>query len=150
MFVKRKIKEWLKRYLPSEIVGALTAITAASIAHLFYSNMIIVAYVGSIGEAFGFYTTFFIQQIIVINKLNRANYKSFSISNFTKIISNMVLEYGPAGFIDGLFLRPFFMFLFPSILKNLALGILVGKIVGDCTFYLLVILSYELIKKKRT
>ena len=71
-----------------------------------------------------------------------------SFSDLTKIITGLVFEFGPAGIIDGLLLRPFFMYLFPVILKNFTLGILIGKICGDITFYFLVILSYELKQKK--
>lgn len=146
--VKRKVKEWLKRYLPAEIVGTITALVAASLTHFFYSNLIVVAYVGSLGEAIGFYSTVFTQGVIAITKKNNALNKVFSVSDFTKMIGTVILEFGPAGILDGLVLRPFFMYIFPSILKNFTVGILVGKLAGDVTFYLLVIISYE-IKKVR-
>ena len=144
----KKVKEWLKRYLPAEIIGTVTAVAAASLTHFFSSNLIIIAYAGSLGEAIGFYSTVFTQHIIGVNKKNRAKQKVFSISDLTKITGNIVLEFGPAGLLDGLFLRPFFMYLFPIVLKNFTLGIFVGKLVGDVTFYLLVILSYEIKKYK--
>jgi len=60
----------------------------------------------------------------------------------------MALEYGPAGIVDSFFLRPFFMYVFPMVLHNFTHGILVGKIVGDFTFYCMVVLSYEWKKRK--
>jgi len=60
MLVKRKIKEWLKRYLPPEIVGTITAIAAATLAHHFTSNRITIAYVATLGESIGFFATVFI------------------------------------------------------------------------------------------
>jgi amino acid transporter len=146
--VKTKVKEWLKRYLPSEIVGTITALSAASLTHFFSSNLIVIAYAGSLGEAIGFYSTVFTQHIIRANKKNRDQQKAFSFAELIKIIGTIALEFGPAGLLDGLVLRPFFMFIFPGILKNFTIGILVGKLVGDITFYLLVIMSYE-IKKHR-
>jgi hypothetical protein len=148
MLIKRKSKEWLQRYLPSEIAGTVSAIASASLARHFSSNMITIAYVGSLGESIGFFTTVFIQQLLVVTRKNKAQLKSFSVLDFTKIIGSMALEYGPAGIIDSFLLRPFFMYVFPSVLHNFTLGILVGKLVGDFTFYLMVILSYELKKKK--
>jgi hypothetical protein len=145
--VKRKIKEWLKRYLPAEIFGTVTALASASLTHLFSSNLVVIAYAGSLGEAVGFYSTVFTQHIIGVNKKNRAQQKVFSISDLTKITGTIVLEFGPAGLLDGLVLRPFFMYLFPCVLKNFTLGILVGKLIGDLTFYLIVILSYEIKKQ---
>jgi len=148
MLIKRKSKEWLQRYLPSEIIGTVSAIASASLARHFSSNLITIAYVGSLGESIGFFATVFIQQLLVVNKANKAQLKSFSLLDFTKIIGSIALEYGPAGIIDSFLLRPFFMYTFSSVLHNFTLGILVGKLVGDFTFYLMVILSYELKKKK--
>lgn len=145
--IKHKIKEWIKRYLPAEIVGTITAIGSASIAHIFYENLIFIAYAGSLGEAIGFYSTIFIQNIIAIGKKNKIENKQFQLSDLPKIIAYIILEFGPAGIIDGLLLRPFFMYLFPILMKNFTLGILIGKITGDFTFYILVILSYEIKKK---
>jgi O-antigen/teichoic acid export membrane protein len=144
--LKHKIKEWVKRYLPGELVGTVTAIGAATIAHLFSQNYILIAYAGSLGEALGFYSTFIIQQILLAAKKHKNDNTFISFSDFPKIIAKIVLEFGLAGIIDGLFLRPFFMYLFPVLLENFTLGILTGKIAGDITFYMLVILSYELAK----
>jgi hypothetical protein len=145
--LKQKFKEWLKRYLPAEIAGTLTAISVASIVHFFYSNHVLIAYAGSLGEAIGFYSTIFIQHTLKVSKKHTLHNTSFSFSDFSKIIATIILEFGPAGLIDGLLLRPFFMYVFPMILKNFTLGILVGKLAGDFTFYLLVIFSYEIKKQ---
>lgn len=146
---KKKIKEWLKRYLPAEIIGTITAVAAASITHFFSDNLIFVAYAGSLGEGIGFYFTVFIQHIILITKGRRNENKAVSFSDLSKITAHILLEFGPAGLIDGLLLRPFFLYLFPILFQNFTLGILVGKIAGDVTFYMLVILSYEIHKRHR-
>lgn len=148
IILKQKFKEWLKRYLPAEIVGTVTAVGAASITHVFSDNHLFIAYAGSLGEAIGFYSTVFIQQFIIANNQLKIKSELFSLADFLKIIRTIVLEFGPAGIIDGLILRPFFMYLFPLFLKNFTLGILLGKIAGDLTFYMLVILSYEIREKK--
>ena len=146
--IKSKSKEWLKRYLPSEIAGTITAVSAASVAHFFYESHVVTAYAGSIGEAIGFYTTVFIQSLITENKLKKAENSKSASRSYIQIITSMLLEFGPAGLLDGLFLRPFFMFVFPTLLKNFTLGIFIGKIVGDITFYFLVIFSYEYTKRR--
>ncbi len=148
--LKVKSKEWLKRYLPAEISGTVMAIFAASIAHYFYSNHVLIAYVGSLGEAVGFYSTVFFQNIYTLHKKTGLKNKKNSIRNYVKIISGILIEFGPAGIIDGFLLRPLFMYLFPMILSNFTLGILIGKIAGDITFYMLVILSYEYTKYKNS
>lgn len=145
--ILQKVKEFSKRYLPAEIVGTLTAIGAASIAHLFSDNHVFIAYIATLGEAVGFFSTIFIQHFLTFSKKRKTENKQFSLSNISKIISHVLLEFGPAEILDSLVLRPFFMYLFPLLVKNFTLGILLGKIAGDITFYLLVILSYEMQKR---
>lgn len=144
---KKKGVEWLKRYLPAEVVGTITAITAASIAHFFSTSLILIAYAGSLGEAIGFYSTVAIQNILVVVNKNKVERKRFNISDLVKIVVDMLFEFGIAGMIDGLILRPLFMYLFTLYLSSFTLGILLGKIAGDITFYMLVISSYEIKKR---
>ena len=145
--ILQKIKEFSKRYLPAEIVGTITAICAASITHVFSDNPVFIAYIATFGEAIGFFSTILIQHIFTFSKKRKAANKQFSLLDFPKIISHILLEFGPAEIIDGLVLRPFFMYLFPLLIKKFILGILLGKIAGDITFYLIVIVSYEMKKK---
>ncbi len=42
-----KAKEWLRRYLPLEIVATITAIAGAFAASIFTDNGITIAYVGT-------------------------------------------------------------------------------------------------------
>lgn len=141
--VRNKFKGWLKRYLPAELVGTITALLAASIAHGFDQTAIFTAYIGSFGEAIGFYSSVVIQHVLLFKKRHKKDSIPFSLSDFIRIILAILVEFGFAGLVDGLLLRPFFMYLFPILLNDFTLGILVGKIAGDITFYLLVILAYE-------
>ena len=145
--ILQKIKEWVKRYLPAEIVGTLTAICAASITHIFSDNPIFIAYIATLGEAIGFFSTIFIQYLLIFSKKRKTENRRISLLDISKIISHILLEFGPAEIIDSLLLRPFFMYLFPLLVESFTLGILLGKIAGDIIFYLLVILSYEMKKK---
>ena len=147
--IKEKSREWLKRYLPAEITGTVTAIGAAGIMHLFSDNHILIAYTGSLAEAIGFYSTILVQRVLSVRKINHTTNKKFHFSDSLTLLSSILLEFGPAGIIDGLFLRPFFMYIFPIFLNNFTLGIFAGKIAGDITFYILVILSYEIKKQHK-
>jgi hypothetical protein len=145
--ILQKIKEWVKRYLPAEIVGTITAVSAASIAHIFSDNHIFIAYIATLGEAIGFFSTIFIQYLLIFSKKRKTENRRVSLLDISKIVSHILLEFGPAEIIDSLVLRPFFMYLFPLLVESFTLGIFLGKIAGDITFYLLVILSYEMKKK---
>jgi len=147
--LKQKSKEWLKRYLPPEIIGTVTAMIGAGTANFLSNNLIVIAYAGAIGESIGFYSTILFQNIYIAHFKQQVKNKPFSFRAIGKIITNLFLEFGPPGLIDGLFIRPFLMYIFPLLLNNIMLGILVGKIAGDIVFYFLVIISYELIKYRQ-
>ena len=135
------------KFLPGEIVGTITAVGSASITHAFNNNGVLVAYAGSLGEAIGFYVTILIQHILSYKKKYSLDFRHFKPKDFTKITANLLLEFGPAGMIDGLLLRPLFMFVFPILIGNFTLGLFIGKLVGDITFYLLVIITTEVKEK---
>ncbi|MDZ4665869.1 MAG: hypothetical protein SGJ15_13400 [Bacteroidota bacterium] len=148
MLLKQKGKEWLGRYLPSEIIGTITAVGGAVIAQFFYGNKLISAYTGSVCEALGFYSTLFIQSSLNERRKKKLKNTTFYFNDYFNILKNMVLEFGPAGLIDGLILRPFFMYLFPLVITNFAVGVFLGKIAGDIMFYVIVIYCYERLKRK--
>jgi len=147
--IKKKSKEWLKRYLPLEIVGTITALAAAGIASACEQNLIVIAYAGSLGESFGFYATAFFQNLRIEKRKLKLSNEKFTRPILFKILTNLLLEFGPAGIIDGLLLRPFLMYVFPLLLNNVMLGIFIGKIIGDVSFYFLVIISHELNKRRQ-
>ena len=92
--MKRKIKEWLKRYLPAEIIGTITAVGGASITHLFSKNLILVAYMGSLSEAIGFYSTILTQHIL------RVIEKREQFQNYQPIINDLAREIGLFPYLD--------------------------------------------------
>jgi len=142
--IKIRAKKWLKRFLPAEFVGTITAIAASYFAHHITNNLIVAAYTGSIAETLGFYTTIIIQDVrIEQRKLKFAN-KSFSFKTFMYILRNILFDFGFAEIIDSLFIRPFCMYIFPVWINNYPIGILAGKIASDICFYVPVILAYEL------
>jgi len=147
--IKKKSIEWLKRYLPLEIVGTITALVGAGAASALHQNLIVIAYAGSLGESIGFYTTALIQNIWREKAKLKLENKKFKFPIISKICTQILLEFGPAGAIDGLLLRPFLMYVFPILLNNVMLGIFIGKIVGDVSFYFLLILSYEIIMRRQ-
>ncbi len=145
--MKKKLKEWFKRYLPAEISGTIGAILVAQVVFLITENRILSAYAGTIGEGISFYGTIFIREQINDLKKSKEKGKKHGIKEFSKTIRNLLVEFGPAEFLDSILIRPFFMYLFPVIIGNFAIGLFVGKIVADIVFYIPTIVMYELKKK---
>jgi hypothetical protein len=142
--IKIKAKKWLKRFLPAEIFGTITAVAASSVAYHVRKNLVIAAYAGSVGETLGFYSTIIIQDVLIEQQKSKSANKNLSFKNFIYILRNILFDFGFAEVIDSLFIRPFCMYIFPVWIKNYPIGILAGKIASDICFYIPVILAYEL------
>lgn len=66
---------------------------------------------------------------------------------FFKTIRNLVFEFGFSEALDSFVVRPFCMYIFPILTNNYGVGIIIGKIVADVSFYIPTIIAYELRKK---
>jgi hypothetical protein len=142
----KKVKKWLSRYVPAEIAAALGALLGAGIFYLATGNRIVAAYTGAMGENIGFYGFLALRDI----KKNKATYahqgKSFGFKGYIKTVYHLILEFGVAELLDTLFVRPFFLYWFPTFISNYALGIVLGKFAADIIFYIPTIIAYELKK----
>ena len=138
-----KIREWSSRYLLSEIIASVTAISAAIIADLFIKNSILTAIAGTWGENAGYYGSIVIRDILISRRKNGI----LKIENYIRILKNLLLEFGIAEMLDSFFIRPFTMYFFSFVIKNIPIGILLGKLSADIIFYIPTIFSYELRKK---
>ena len=145
--MKKKVREWLKRYLPAEILATIGALLGAGLIFILTKNRILSAYAGMIGENVGYYGFIFTREHIKDLKNSKKNNKKHGVIGFLKTIRNLVVEFGFSEFLDSLFIRPFSMYIFPILLGQFGIGIFVGKIVADIVFYIPTIIAYEFRKK---
>ncbi|MCX6734994.1 MAG: hypothetical protein NTZ25_03735 [Candidatus Peregrinibacteria bacterium] len=138
--MKTKAKEWLKRYLPAELFALTCSMLGAVSVFVLTKNRILAAYAGTLGEVIGFYGAIF-----VIEKINYK--KSPKPIGLKKTIRNLLVEFGFSEFLDGAFIRPSCLYIFPLIIGQFSIGILTGKVAADVVFYILTICAYELRKK---
>jgi hypothetical protein len=146
--VRCKLREWSKRYLPAEVVGSFTALTAAWAVYAISGSLVAAAIAGSIGESLGYYGC------VAFRDLRRSNaqHRHHGLPQRrwlagTRTARDMLIEFGPAELVDTFLARPFFMYLMPTLLHNLPAGLLAGKLAADVVFYSLAIASYELKKQ---
>ena len=142
-----KIKEWIKRYLPAEIVATFTAILISTIVYLLTKNPIITALAGTWGENLGYYGFLSIREVVQSKKQHKLDNKRYGVLSFFKNIRNLVLEFGFSEILDSFLIRPFAMYTFLLLVGNPQLGIFLGKISADIIFYIPTIIAYELRKK---
>ncbi|HSX16159.1 MAG TPA: hypothetical protein VLF40_05180 [Candidatus Saccharimonadales bacterium] len=146
---RRKAGEWLRRYVPAEIIGTATAIVGALICYETTGSLVAAAVAGDIGEFIGYYTYFGVTDTARHFKRhkNHAPFKRVALTVF-KTIRDMLVEFGPAELLDTMFVRPVFMYLGTQFFPNFVLGILAGKIASDIIFYAVAIMGYEFRKRR--
>jgi hypothetical protein len=107
-----------------------------------------VGYAGAIGENVGFYCTIVPLQLIADRRLAMTGGEVYGGLQLWNTARDLLLEFGPAELLDSLVVRPFAMGLGVRMLGS-TVGVLVGKLVADVTFYLPVILTYESRRRAR-
>ena len=133
---------WIKRYGAAELVGLAAALIATYIARRATESVIIVAYAGAWAESLGYGGMMIVQEFLTASRNAAAVGRTFDSRDSGGILGGLAAEFGPAGLLDTFLTRPFFMGAGVRLLGP-QLGLVVGKIVADLTFYLPVILVYE-------
>ena len=135
--------EWLRRYGPAEVVGLATAVLGSSLAWALSGNEIAAAYGGSLGENVGFYGVIVGREIWTDRRSCRASGATYGFRGCLRTAMNLGLEFGAAELLDSLVIRPLAMGVAAQYLGR-RWGIIAGKFVSDVTFYVPVVISYEL------
>lgn len=73
--------------------------------------------------------------------------RGLSLGTLFRHMRNMFVEFGPAEYLDSFLLRPFYLSSFPYVIGNYPLAILLGSVAAEVTFFIPVIIFYELRKK---
>ena len=141
--MKANAGNWLRRFLPAEIAGTLTAVAASQIVYRSSGNPVAAAFAGSIGETLGFYTIIIIRDTLAETRKLRAVGKKSGLITWLRLLKNILIDFGPAELLDSFLVRPSLMYLFPLWISNYSLGILAGKFASDAVFYIPVIITYE-------
>ena len=137
------MKTWLKRYLPAEVFALIGALVGGGIINIIFHNAVSTALGGTWGDNIGYYGTIVFMEL----RRQKEQHKSISFIVIVKTTRNIILEFSTAEYLDSFFIRPFALYLFPQLLHNLSLGLIVGNILTDITFYIPTIISYELRNK---
>src|SRR4051812_30572528 len=142
--VKVKAAKWLKRFLPAEIVGTISAIASTYVAMQLTDNRVTIAFTASIAETIGFYLTIITTDTLVVRKKLKAESRTLTVKQSLVILKDIIVDFGPAELVDSFVTRPLFMYLFPLWLANYPMGVIAGKIASDLAFYIPVIIVTEI------
>jgi hypothetical protein len=142
--VNIKRKEWLRRYVPAEVLGTITALAGAWSVYAHSHSFIGAAAAGWFGEGVGFYGYFIAVELLISTK-RYGNY--FILKRVSLAIAaasrNLIVEFLPAEILDSFIIRPFAMYEAPHLIHPYPVGFLVGKFSADIIFYVFAIMGYE-------
>lgn len=141
--MKTKLKRWLGRYGPAELLAILGSFLSGIVINALYNNLVLTALAATWGENIGYYGAIIISDV----RKARSKHGKLTLLIVFKLLRNLFLEFGPAEYLDSFIVRPFCMYLFPTLLKNVALGLIAGKFAADFIFYIPTIVAFELRNK---
>ena len=147
MFNKSNFKEWFDRYKYAEIAATSAALASSQFSRIF--DGLTTAYLITFAEYFAFYGVIVFMAYQKLAESNRFLNKRTPLKEVVLLVRNLLLEFGYPAILDLFFIRPFCMYWMPILTGNYFMGIILGKIAADSIFYGLVIINYELIKKKQ-
>ena len=96
------------------------------------------------GENIGYYGQILYTDI----KARKEKDEKITLIGLLKVLRNTVIEFGPGEYLDSFIIRPAAMYFFPRVTGSVVLGLFLGKISADVTFYLPTIFAYEFRKKR--
>jgi hypothetical protein len=143
-----RIREWLRRYGPAEVLSLLATVgAAAATAHAGGSGVAIALAATWAGNV-AYFGLILLQDVWRTRQQLGAQSRAYTLSTFGRNVRALVVEFGAAEALDSLVIRPMLMYWLPRWLHSVPQGVLVAKFAADITFYVPAIISYELSKEK--
>ncbi len=139
---RTKIAEWLHRYVPSEIAAIATAYFGFWYFFTITKNHTIASFASAMLENVGFYSVILIREILKGRKHAAARHRTYTMNAFMKTCGALLIEFGPGELLDSFFVRPLTIGIATHYL-GMHLGVLIGKLSADVTFFLPTIMIYE-------
>jgi hypothetical protein len=140
----RRLRGWLRRYLPAELSGTASALVAAELALMASHSLAVAALCGSIGETAGYYAASIVRDVTAHYRLHLGHdaRRRFGLTCLTSLRS-LLIEFGPAEAVDGAFVRPYLLWVSPQIVGQAQIGWLAAKLAADAVFYTLAVAGHE-------
>lgn len=143
IITRRKVKEWLNRYAAPLVLSTSGAIITANLIMALTHNKILAAFAGTWSDNFIFYSFMALKDL----RGKKIDNIRTGLVIFIKLIRNLIIEFGPAEYLDSFVLRPFYMAVFPIFISNYSLAILFASLSAEISFFIPTISFYELRKK---
>jgi hypothetical protein len=145
---RAKLYQWLRRYGVAECGGITCALLGSFVVRRVTGNAIAAAYGAAWGETIGYSAVIVGRDFLSAARTARSNRRAFGLRGAGGVVAGLLTEFGPAGLLDTLLVRPFAMGVGARLLGP-HLGVIAGKLAADVFFYAPVIYMYERTKHWR-
>ena len=106
-------------------------------------NEIAAAYGAVLGENLGFYGLIVARELRSDRRLAHAHGQHYGTRGALRTAASLMLEFGPAEALDSIIIRPAAIGL-GTLYLGRPWGVIAGKLAADVTFYIPVIVAYEM------
>jgi hypothetical protein len=138
----RRVKFWIRRYLPPEIVGTVAMLVAANVTAGFTASTPVIALSALVAESIGFYAvmgvTVYREQWAIWGRDARPRLLTV-IPGTARLL---LAEFGATELVDLVLVRPAILFGGILLTGNSTGGLVAGKIVADLIFYALAAIAF--------
>jgi hypothetical protein len=141
--VRERVVSWLRRYGLAELAGIATALAGSNLVFALTRNEIAAAYGAVLGENLGFYGLMVTRELRSDRRLARAQGQHYGTRGALRSAASLMLEFGPAEALDSIIIRPAAIGL-GTLYLGRPWGVIAGKLAADVTFYIPVIVAYEM------
>ena len=146
--IKTHVMIWLRRYLPSEALGFVCAFCCAALAMSLTHHPALTATAAAWGEALGYYGLMFGREASIRHRhLEQVTVTALALLAVV-IVRDLFLEFGISEVLDSLLIRPLAMYTSLQWISNLALALVIGKLIADIFFYVPTVLVFEVRERK--
>ena len=143
-----RVREWLRRYGPAEVLSLAATLGAAAVATRASSPEVARALAATWAGNLAYFGYLLGQDVWQTRQALHAQGRGYTVGTLGRNIRALVVEFGVAEVLDSLFIRPALLYWLPRWLHSVPLGVLAAKLAADVTFYVPTIISYELSKQK--
>jgi hypothetical protein len=147
--MRARIREWVWRYLPAELVSIVGTLLPAWILASEDASRVSIALAGTWGGNVGYFGTILLRDVIRNRRGLRLNGHRYTPRHFIRNLRDLVIEFGVAEILDSLLIRPALMYWLPLRLHSLTWGLVLAKGLADLTFYIPAIYFYEWNRRRK-
>jgi hypothetical protein len=133
---------WLRRYGPAELAGTGAAVVGAAVAAPL-GDPILLGAAAAWSENVGYYGALIARDLARLRRARPRRDAAGVGRAVAAAVAALAVEFGPAEALDSLLVRPALMAAGLRLAPDPQLGVLLGKLAADATFYVPTILTWE-------